>query len=216
MAETHIVDRFRKLSAGVGLFDPAVIEGSIGNDLVTNVLENLRVELSLNSLSPLNTNASKAFMVGSSCKSVGLNRNAVNCMSPDRTIRNHSRIGTPVVNEGVFSPIRGKTSSFSKWTGNIEPSDTSVHDSATQERNSDFSCIEKVEVNIVLGEIGADLEPSIRVNLVNSVLSKIPKFKILGLPAVDATDIRNLDFTPSTRAKSMSGTRKDNFSPSRL
>ena len=38
MAETHIVDRVRKVSVGVGLFDPAVIGGGIGNDLVTNVL----------------------------------------------------------------------------------------------------------------------------------------------------------------------------------
>ena len=43
MAETHIFDRVGKLSVGVGLFEPYVIGGGIGNDLVTNVLENLRV-----------------------------------------------------------------------------------------------------------------------------------------------------------------------------
>ena len=36
------------------------------------------------------------------------------------------------------------------------------------------------------------------------------------LPAVDATDIRNLDFTPFNRVKILSGTRKDNFSLSRI
>ena len=36
MAEIHIVDRVRKLSVGVGLFDPAII-GFIGKELVTNV-----------------------------------------------------------------------------------------------------------------------------------------------------------------------------------
>ena len=120
MEETHIVYRVRNLSVGVGLFEPDVIGGRIGP--VTNVLENLRVELSLNSLSPINMNTSKEFVIGSSCKSVGVNRNILNCTSPDRTIRrNHSRIGTPGVNEGVFSPSCNTTSSFAKWTGNIEP-----------------------------------------------------------------------------------------------
>ena len=99
MTETHIVDIVRKLSVGVGIFEPAVI-GVIGNDLVKNVLENLRVEISLNRLSLLNMNMSKAFVVGSPCKSVGVDRNTLNFTSPDRTIRNHSRIGTPGVNKG--------------------------------------------------------------------------------------------------------------------
>ena len=98
MTETHIVDRVLILSVGFGLLKPAVIGGGIINDLVTNVLDNLRVELSLNSLSPLNMNTLKAFMIGLSCKSVWVNRNTLNCMSPDRTIFNHSRIGTPGVN----------------------------------------------------------------------------------------------------------------------
>ena len=85
-----------------------------------------------------------------------------------------------------------------------------------KERNSNFSCIEKLGVKSVFGKIVADLDPSIWVNLANSVFSKIPKFKSLRLPAVNAMDIRNLDLSPSTRAKSLSGTRRDNFSPSRL
>ena len=138
MAETHIVDRVRKLSVIVGLFDPAIIGGGIGNDLVTNVLENSRVELSFNILSPLNTNTPNAFVIGLTCKSVGVDWNTINCTLPDRTIRNHSRVGTPGVNEGVFSPSRGKTSNFSKWTGNIKPSDTSVHGYATQKKEFGF------------------------------------------------------------------------------
>ena len=48
IAETHIVDGFRTLSVRVGLFEPAVVVGgSIGP--VTNVLENLTVELPLRS-----------------------------------------------------------------------------------------------------------------------------------------------------------------------
>ena len=64
IAETHIFNRVRNLSVGVVIFKPAiVIGGRIGP--ITNVLENSRVELPLNSLSPLNTNQSKAFVIGS-------------------------------------------------------------------------------------------------------------------------------------------------------
>ena len=80
----------------------------------------------------------------------------------------------------------------------------------------EFLCIEKLGVKNVLGEIVPDLDPSKRVNLVNSVLSKSPKFISLGLPAVDATDIHNIYFVSSTRANSLSSMRKDNISPSRL
>ena len=41
---------------------------------------------------------------------------------------------------------RGSNSSFTKWSRNIELLDTSVDGSATQERNLDFLCIEKVGV----------------------------------------------------------------------
>ena len=61
IAENHIVDRVHTLSVRVGLFEPAVvIEGSIGP--VTNVLENLCVDLPLES----------------QCKSVRVNRNILN------------------------------------------------------------------------------------------------------------------------------------------
>ena len=103
IAETHIFDRVSSLSVRFGIFEPSVvIGGSIGP--ITNVLENSHVDLPLDSLSPLNTNQSKAFMIGSQCNSVGVNRNILNCTSPDsRNIqRNNSWIGTPRVNE-VFS-----------------------------------------------------------------------------------------------------------------
>ena len=215
MSETHIVDRIHKLSVGIGLFEPAVI-GVIRKDLVTNVQENLRVELSHNSLSLFNMNTLKAILIVSAWKSVGFDRNTLICTPPYKRIRDHSRIVTPGVNEGVFSPRRGKISSFAKWMGNIEPLDTSVHGSATQERNSDFSCIEKLGVNSLPDKIVADLCPSIWVILANSVLSKSPKFKILGLLTFDATDIRILDLSPSTRKKSLNGTWKDNFRDARL
>ena len=177
--ETHIIDRIRKLSVRQ-IFEPAVI-GVIGQDLVTNVKENSRVDLSVKSLSSLNMIKSKAIMIGLECKIAEVDRNTLkSCTLPDKTIRNHSRIGTPGVNEGVFSPSSGNNSSFSKWTGNIKPLDTSVEGSATQERNSHFSCIEKVGVKILPEKIIADLDLSIQVNLANSVLSKIPRFKTSG------------------------------------
>ena len=123
IAETHIVERVRSLSVRVGLFDPDVVVGrSIGP--VTNVLDNLLVDLPLNSFYPFNTNQSRAFMVGSQCNSVGFNRNILNCTLPgSRSIRqNNSWIGTPGVNKGIFSPSRDltKTSILQSCTGSIE------------------------------------------------------------------------------------------------
>ena len=109
-----------------------------------------------------------------------------------------------------------KTSILRSRTGSIDPLDTSIQGSATQIRNLNLSCIEKLGVKSVLSEIVPDLDPSKRANLTNSVLRERPKFKSFGLPALDATDIRNANFVASTRANSLSGTWKDNVSPSRL
>ena len=103
------------------------------------------MELHLNSLSLFNTNTSKEFVIGSACKSVGVHINIMNFTLPDSKIRNHSRIGTPGVNEGVFSTSCNTTSSFTKWTGNIESLDTSVHGSSTQERDCIFLALKKWE-----------------------------------------------------------------------
>ena len=77
MSETHIFDIVCNLSVGVRIFEPAIIGGRIGS--VTNVLENLHVELSLYSLFLLNMNTSKASVIGSACKIVGVNSNILNC-----------------------------------------------------------------------------------------------------------------------------------------
>ena len=69
--------------------------------------------------------------------------------------------------------------------------DTSIDGSATQERNSDFSYIEKVGVKSLPNKIVADLDLSMRVNLANSVLSEILKFKNLGLPTFDVMGKQN-------------------------
>ena len=89
--------------------------------------------------------------------------------------------------------------------------DTSIHGSATQERNLDLLCIEKVGVKIILGEIVANLDPSKRVNLANSVLSERPKFISLGHPTIETADIRNINFSTSTKAKNLNGFQGSKF-----
>ena len=87
--------------------------------------------------------------MGAACNStqVGM-RIRKSCTPFDRNIRNPSRVGTPEVNVDVFSPSCGSNSSFIKWSRNMVLLDTSVDVYATQENNSDFSCIGKVGVKV--------------------------------------------------------------------
>ena len=79
------------------------------------------------SLSPLNKVTSKAIVTGAACNSAQVDRNIQKICTPDdRNIQSPSRVGTPGVNVGVFSPSRVRNSSFAKWTKNIDPLDTSV------------------------------------------------------------------------------------------
>ena len=66
-------------------------------------------------------------------------------------------------------------------------------------------------VKSLRNKIVADLDQIIPVNLVNSILRESPKFINPGLPTFDATGKQNIDFSPSTRAKSLNGTRRGNF-----
>ena len=92
------------------------------------------MELSLKSFSPLNTITLKAIVTGASCISAEVDRNIRKICTPDdRNIRNPSRVGTPGVNIDVFSPSSGRNSSFTRRSRNIEPLETSVDRSATQE-----------------------------------------------------------------------------------
>ena len=151
-------------------------------------------------------------MTGAACNSAQVDRNIrKSCMPDDRNIWNPSRFGTPGVNVEDFSPGCGSNSSFTKWSRNIDPLDTSIHRYTTQERNLDFLCIEKVGVKSLPDKIIADLDLNIRVNLANSVLSKSPKFKNLGLLTFNATGKPNIDLAPSTRSKPLNGTRRENF-----
>ena len=137
--DTHSIDRIRKVSVRPILFKPAVI----GQDLVTSVRETLCDGLSPNILSV------KEIVTDALCNSAQVNRFAVQ----------------PGVNVDVFSPSRSSNSSFAKWPRNIDPLDTSVDGFTSQERNSNFSGIEKVGVKSFPGEIVAGLDPIKRVNL---------------------------------------------------
>ena len=57
----------------------------------------------------------------------------------------------------------------------------------------------------IFSELEKGPDPSVRVNLTNSVLSEIPRFITLGHPTVETVDIRNLDFVTATRAKNLNG-----------
>ena len=106
--DTHIIDMIGRLSVRPIFFEAAVV-GVIGQDLVTNGRENLRVELSLKSFSPLNEISSNDIVVSAACNSAQV----------DRKIRNPSRFGTPEVNIDFFSPSRVINSSFTKCSRNI-------------------------------------------------------------------------------------------------
>ena len=76
----HIIHRIRKLSVRQ-LFDPAVI-GIIGQDLITDVQENSRVELSLKSLSPLIKVTLKEIVTGAACNTAQLDTNNQKLCTP--------------------------------------------------------------------------------------------------------------------------------------
>ena len=143
-------------------------------------------------------------MIGSQDESVEGNRNII-CTSRDsRTIEgDHSEIDTPGVNKEVLSPRSDTNSNLLSCTENIKKFDTHVHSSATQERNLELLCIEEVGVKSISPKLRKEFDSSVRVNLANSVLSESSKFISLRHPTVETADIRNIDFTTSTRAKNL-------------
>ena len=60
----------------------------------------------------------------------------------------------------------------------------------------------------IFPELLKEPDSSVRVNLMNSVLSESPKSIRLGHPTVNIADIRNIDFVTSTRAKNLNGLRR--------
>ena len=77
--ETHVVNGVLTLSIEVGPLNPDVI-GIIRQDSidpVTHLLTNSSEQLSITSLSPLNTFQSKVFVIDLQCESVEGNRNII-------------------------------------------------------------------------------------------------------------------------------------------
>ena len=67
----------------------------------------------------------------------------------------------------------------------------------------------------IVPELRKEPDPSVRVNLTNSVVRKSPGFKSLGHPTIETADIRNLDSVTATRAKNYNwlrrGTERDDM-----
>ena len=119
------------------------------------------------------------------------------------------------MNKDIWSVI-DTTSNVLSYMDNIEKFDTIVQSSTTQERNLELSRIEEEFLKIIFPELGSELDPSVRVNLANSVLSKSPKFKRLGQPPMETSDIRNLDYISATRPKNCNGLRRSTDRDDRL
>ena len=60
----------------------------------------------------------------------------------------------------------------------------------------------------IFPELGTKFDSSVQVNLPNSVVHEIPKFKRLGNPPMETADIRNLDDITATRPKNCNGLRR--------
>ena len=182
--DTHITDGIQKLSIRPITFDPVVI----GQDLVTSVQETSRESLSQESLKPLHTIRSKEIITDAACNSTQVDRIV---WTPSRDIHM-----TPRVNIEVFSPSRCSNSSSAKCSRNIKPLNNSVDKSVAQERNSNCSCIEKIGVKSLPGEIVTDLDPSKRVNLTSYALRESPKFIDFGLLSFNATSKKTPSLPP--------------------
>ena len=101
-------------------------------------------------------------------------------------------------------------------TNNVDKFDTSVQRSTTKERNLKSSRIEEGSLKIIFPELILEIDPSVRVNLANSVLSESPKFKRLGHPPIETADIRNLDYISTNRPKNWNRLRRSTDRDDRL
>ena len=166
--------------------------GSIRN-LVTDVLTDSSKILFDTNTFHLNLLQSETLVIGPQDKSMKINNRIICTPSDSRNINgNHIiRIDTPVVNEDIWSGI-DTTSNVLSCTDNVEKFDTIVQSSMTQERNLESSCIEEENVKSIFPELGKYLDPSIRVNIADSVVRESPKFKSLGHTTIETADIWNL------------------------
>ena len=145
-------------------------------------------------------------MIGPQDESVKRKNRIISTPIDSRNISGNcsSRVDTLEVNKDVWSVI-DTTSNVLIDTYNVEKFDTSVQSSTTQERNLELSQIEEESLKSIFPELGTELDPSVQVNLANSVVRDIPKFKSLGNPPMETADIRNLNYISATRPKNCNG-----------
>ena len=68
----------------------------------------------------------------------------------------------------------------------------------------------------IFHELGSELDPSVQVNLANSVGRESPKFKSLKHPTIETANIRNLNCIGATRPKDCNGLRRSTDRDDRL
>ena len=93
------------------------------------------------------------------------------------------------MNKNVWGVI-DTTSNVLSDADNVDKFDTHAQRSTTQERNLESSRIKEESLESIFPELGPKFDSSVRVNLANSILREIPKFKRLGQPTIETADIR--------------------------
>ena len=174
--DTHITNGIQKLSIRAITFKPVLIR----QDLVMSVQETFCDGLLGESLKLLHMISVNEVFTDTACNSAQI----------DRIVWTHNRAihRTPAFNVEFFSPSRISNTSFAKWPSNTELLNTSIDGYAALERNLNCFCIGKMGVKSLPDEIVTDLDPSKRLNLAISVLSKSQKFIYFGLLSFNRTD----------------------------
>ena len=111
------------------------------------------------------------------------------------------------MNKDIWSVI-DTTSNLMSDTNTVDKFDTSTQRSTTQERNLESLRIEEENFKSIFPEHGLELDPSVQVNLANSVVCESPKFKSLRQPTIETADIRNLNYIRATRPKNCNRLRR--------
>ena len=71
-------------------------------------------------------------------------------------------------------------------------------------------------MKIIFPELGTKLDPSVQLNLANSVVRESPNFKIFEHPPIETENIRNIDYISATRPKNCNGLRRRTYRDDRL
>ena len=182
---------------------------SIVKNIVTDILTDSSKILFETNTFQLNSLQSETLVNGPQVESVEITNRIICAPSDSKKISwNHiSRIDTQGVNEDIWGVI-DTTSNVLSGTDNVEKLDTIVQCYTTQERNLESSRIEEEILKIIFPELVTKLETSVQVNLSNSVVREIPKFKNLRHVTIETADIRNLNYISATRAKNCNGLRR--------